>query len=260
MTTEPGLFVVHADDHAFHRGHAVFDTAEIVDGRLYDLDAHLDRFFASAAAARLTAPCSRAQVRRIVLETAAAGRSLYGHLRYWLGAGRGGLALSPTECVRPSLFVMAYKTAPSREPVAPVGVSVRTATSVRAPDAPFATMKTTNYLRHALAQMEADDVGYDYAVFTDGDGFLMDGATVTPGVVTEAGEFVVPPAGAGLEGCTAARVLAMLPKVSARRMGGGGKGWGDQPPSRGTMRPCFYKNHHLSTDSAGFKHPPTERY
>ena len=36
------------DDHMVHRGHGIFDTASIVDGKIYDLEAHLDRFIASA--------------------------------------------------------------------------------------------------------------------------------------------------------------------------------------------------------------------
>ena len=62
--------VLAADDHGVHRGHAVFDTLAIIEGRVYLLDAHLARFFNSAAAAGLTLPFSRSQVRRVVLETA----------------------------------------------------------------------------------------------------------------------------------------------------------------------------------------------
>ncbi|MEZ5419042.1 MAG: hypothetical protein R2708_17135 [Vicinamibacterales bacterium] len=47
--TDPALMVLLFDDHMVHRGHGVFDTASLVDGRIYDLDAHLDRFIQSAA-------------------------------------------------------------------------------------------------------------------------------------------------------------------------------------------------------------------
>ena len=46
------------DDHAIVRGHAVFDTCSLVNGRMYRLQIHLDRMFASASAARLP-PCER---------------------------------------------------------------------------------------------------------------------------------------------------------------------------------------------------------
>lgn len=40
--------VLPFDDHMVHRGHGVFDTAAIVDGKVYNLEAHLDRFVRSA--------------------------------------------------------------------------------------------------------------------------------------------------------------------------------------------------------------------
>ena len=42
--------VIPFDDHIVHRGHGIFDTAAIVDGKIYDLEAHLDRFLLSADA------------------------------------------------------------------------------------------------------------------------------------------------------------------------------------------------------------------
>ena len=48
IVTDPALMVIPFDDHMVHRGHGIFDTAGIVNGRIYDLDAHLDRFLKSA--------------------------------------------------------------------------------------------------------------------------------------------------------------------------------------------------------------------
>src|SRR5512134_4021633 len=59
IVTDPALMVVPFDDHMVHRGHGVFDTAAIADGKIYDLEAHLDRFLKSARTSRLTLPCAR---------------------------------------------------------------------------------------------------------------------------------------------------------------------------------------------------------
>ena len=48
IVTDPALMVLPFDDHMVHRGHGIFDTAGLVDGRIYDLEAHLDRFLGSA--------------------------------------------------------------------------------------------------------------------------------------------------------------------------------------------------------------------
>jgi 4-amino-4-deoxychorismate lyase len=52
IVTDPSLMVIPFDDHMVHRGHGIFDTAGIVRGRIYDLEAHLDRFMGSALLAR----------------------------------------------------------------------------------------------------------------------------------------------------------------------------------------------------------------
>ena len=48
-----GLYTIPIDDHAIVRGHAVFDTASIVQGHLYRHRVHVDRFFESAEKAGL---------------------------------------------------------------------------------------------------------------------------------------------------------------------------------------------------------------
>ena len=78
ITTDPGLMLVHMDDHLVHRGHAVFDTAVIVDGFLYQLSEHLQRFQHSAEVAGLILPYSIEQTHRIICETAAASKQING--------------------------------------------------------------------------------------------------------------------------------------------------------------------------------------
>lgn len=55
-----------------HRGHAVFDTVKLVEGHLYQLEAHLNRLLESAEKAGLQPPKSVDQMYRTILETAAA--------------------------------------------------------------------------------------------------------------------------------------------------------------------------------------------
>src|SRR5882724_3060084 len=66
IVTDPALMVLPFDDHIVHRGHGVFDTAAIVDGKIYDIEAHLDRFVRSAGLSRLPLPCSREEMCEII--------------------------------------------------------------------------------------------------------------------------------------------------------------------------------------------------
>src|SRR5574341_1795022 len=62
IVTDPALMVIPFDDHMVHRGHGVFDTAAIVAGKIYDLQAHLERFVRSAGTAKIPLP-SRDEMR-----------------------------------------------------------------------------------------------------------------------------------------------------------------------------------------------------
>src|SRR6266540_3625536 len=84
IVTDPALMIIPFDDHMVHRGHAVFDTAAIVNGMMYQLEPHLDRFLRSAALARIPVAMAREQMRQIILETAAASGRRQGAVRYWL--------------------------------------------------------------------------------------------------------------------------------------------------------------------------------
>src|SRR5687767_11574036 len=95
IVTDPALMVLPFDDHMVHRGHGVFDTAAIVNGKIYDLEAHLDRFLRSAALSKLRLPCSRDEMREIIVRTSAAGAKRDGSIRYWISSGPGNLGLPP---------------------------------------------------------------------------------------------------------------------------------------------------------------------
>src|SRR3990172_3964703 len=71
IITDPALMVLPLDDHMVHRGHAVFDTATLAHGMLYQLDQHLERLLRSAAMARIPVPFAPEKLRQIILDTAA---------------------------------------------------------------------------------------------------------------------------------------------------------------------------------------------
>src|SRR6187401_3701174 len=71
VVTDPALMVIPFDDHIVHRGHGIFDTAGLVNGRIYDLEAHLDRFLGSAERSKLKLFGSREEIRDIIVTTTA---------------------------------------------------------------------------------------------------------------------------------------------------------------------------------------------
>ena len=73
IITDPVAMSVPIDDHGFHRGHCVFDTANVADGKAFGLSMHLDRLLGSARQARIeTSGLEKDTLKRIILETVAA--------------------------------------------------------------------------------------------------------------------------------------------------------------------------------------------
>ena len=150
-------------------------------------------------------------------------------MRYWLGAGRGGFGLGSAECVRPSFYCAVFTTPLPARTMEPSGITVKTSKLVTAPDAASAVIKSVNYLRNAICQDEAEAAGYDVGVFVDEEGYVVDGSNASVGIITKAGEVVVPPFDRALAGITAGRVLELLPEArggTGRGGGGGGGGAG----------------------------------
>jgi 4-amino-4-deoxychorismate lyase len=206
IVTDPALMVLPLDDHMVHRGHAVFDTATLSHGMLYQLDPHLDRLIKSAAGARIPLPFPRERLREIVLQTAAASRQRDGSVRYWASAGPGGYGLGPAECVGSSFYVIVFKQEAYPDSYYREGIKLITSQVPIKPPL-FARIKSTNYLPNVLVVLEAKDHGADNGVFIDQRGMVAESSNMNVAFVTKERVFRHPPFDAILSGITIQRVL-----------------------------------------------------
>src|SRR5919106_6274846 len=208
IVTDPALMVIPFDDHMVHRGHGIFDTAGIVNGRIYDLDAHLDRFLKSAERSKLKLPCSRAEMRDIIMKTTAASGRRDGSIRYWLSSGPGSLELTPAAGSEPGFFVMVFAGLSYPQRWYAEGLRVMTTTYPIKPPL-YAITKSTNYLPNVLMQMEAKEAGFDNGVFIDPAGHVGEGSNMNVAFVTLDGAFKHPKFDHVLSGCTVLRLLEL---------------------------------------------------
>ena len=215
IVTDPALMVLPFDDHMVHRGHGIFDTAGLVDGKIYDLEAHLDRFLASAERSKLRLPGTRAEMREIIVRTAAAAGQQNGAIRYWLSSGPGSLELSPVPGADPGFFVMIFGGLSYPERWYTEGLKVMTTTYPIKP-ALYAITKSTNYLPNVLMQMEAKAVGLDNGVFLDAAGNVGESSNMNVAFVTRDGALRHPKFDHILSGCTSLRLLALAPALVVR--------------------------------------------
>lgn len=206
---DPAMMALPIDDHMVHRGHGVFDTAMLLDGHLYELDAHLDRFLRSAAQAKVGTPFPRDTLRSILVQMTAASGCRKGSIRYWLSSGPGDFLLSSSGCPGPAFYAVVI---PSDYAQCRDGVRAVT-TSVPMKPPLFATMKNVNYLPNVLSIMDAEERGAFASVWVDEQGYVAEGPMVNVAFVTQGGELVLPVFDKILSGCTAKRMIALAPKL-----------------------------------------------
>lgn len=212
IVTDPALMVLPFDDHMVHRGHGIFDTAGIVNGRIYDLDAHLDRFLKSAERSKLKLPGTRDEMRDIIIRTTAASGRRDGSIRYWLSSGPGSLDLTPAAGSEPGFFVMIFPGLVYPEKWKTDGVRVMTTTYPIKP-ALYAITKTTNYMPNVLMQLEAKEKGFDNGVFIDHDGHVGESSNMNVAFVSKDNVLVHPKFDHILSGCTSMRLLELARKL-----------------------------------------------
>jgi 4-amino-4-deoxychorismate lyase len=215
IVTDPALMVLPFDDHIVHRGHGIFDTAAIVDGKIYDLEAHLDRFLKSATRSKLRLPGSRDEMRDIIVRTTAASGRRDGSIRYWLSSGPGSLELTPAAGAEPGFFVMVFAGLSYPDRWYSQGLKVMTTTyPIKAPL--YAITKATNYLPNVLMQMEAKEAGFDNGVFIDAEGNVGESSNMNVAFVSAGGALVHPKFDHILSGCTSLRLLELAESLRQR--------------------------------------------
>ena len=212
IVTDPALMVLPLDDHMVHRGHAVFDTAILAHGMLYQLDQHLERLLRSAEMARIPLPFPAERLRQIIIDTAGASGRRDASVRYWLSAGPGGFGLSPAECVGSSFFVVIFGAEFYPDSLYSEGVRVVTSTVPIKPPF-FARVKSTNYLPNVLVVIEAKDHSADNGIFIDERGMVAESSNMNVAFVTRDRVFRHPPFDAILSGITVQRVLQLARRL-----------------------------------------------
>jgi 4-amino-4-deoxychorismate lyase len=215
IVNDPALMVIPFDDHMVHRGHGIFDTAGIVNGRIYDLEAHLDRFLGSAERSKLKLFGSREEMRQIIIRTTAVSGLRDGAIRYWLSSGPGSLELSPAAGAEPGFFVMIFGGLSYPARWYTQGLRVMTTTYPIKPPL-YAITKATNYLPNVLMQMEAKEAGLDNGVFIDDAGFVGESSNMNVAFVTQDGVLRHPKFERVLPGCTSLRLLDLARSLAGR--------------------------------------------
>lgn len=196
-------------DSSVQGGDAVWEGLRIYDGKIFQLDVHLDRLFASAHAMTFVNVPSREEVKAAIFETLEAnGMRDESHIRLTLTRGRKtSSGMDPKfNQYGPCLIVLAEWKKPVYEAS---GIRLITA-SVRRnnPQCVDSKIHHNNLINNILAKIEANVAGVDDAVMLDLNGFVSE-TNATNIFIIKNGDVLTPHADSCLPGITRAKVIEM---------------------------------------------------
>lgn len=196
-------------DSSVQGGDAVWEGLRIYDGKIFQLDVHLDRLFASAHAMAFVNVPSREEVKAAIFETLEAnGMRDESHIRLTLTRGRKtSSGMDPKfNQYGPCLIVLAEWKKPVYEAS---GIRLITA-SVRRnnPQCVDSKIHHNNLINNILAKIEANVAGVDDAVMLDLNGFVSE-TNATNIFIIKNGDVLTPHADSCLPGITRAKVIEM---------------------------------------------------
>ena len=216
IVTDPALMQIPLDDHLVHRGHGVFDTCTLSDGRLYRLGIHVDRLLQSASLARIEHSWTKEDIIQMVVDTASKTGIRDGAVRYWLSVGPGGFSPSPRECPEACFYCVIFDPMPLGVTDSdPLSAGIPEVTVRDTPMKPqlLATIKSNNYLLNVLTHMEAIDLGGTFGILVDDDGYVAESCVLKAVFITKDHTLRTPPFDGILFGTTVRRVMDLASEV-----------------------------------------------
>lgn len=196
-------------DSSVQGGDAVWEGLRVYGGRVFALDEHLDRLFASARALAFQEVPTREAVTEALFATLRANGMRDGaHVRLTLTRGRKVTSgMSPAfNRYGPCLIVLAEWKEPvyDRSGIRLVTSAIRR----NAPQCLDSKIHHNNLLNNILAKIQANHAGVDDALMLDVHGFVAE-TNATNVFLVRGGRLVTPHADSCLSGITRGKVLAL---------------------------------------------------
>ena len=183
-------------DWGFLRGDGVFDTTSAWNGRVFKLDAHLERLELSLRAARIPCPVPMEELRGIILETARRCGLPNAYIQTIVTRGQPPMGVRDLTQARPSLvvFVVPYVWILNPDQIRAGGRATIVSTRALPVQVLDPKIKSLSRQHFDLAMLQGKAAGADVTLMLDMDGRLTEGPGFNIFVVRD-GTLYSPPEG-----------------------------------------------------------------
>lgn len=199
-------------DHGLLYGDGVYEGLRAYGGRVFMIDAHLQRLKRSARCLGIDLPKTIHEIAALIEQGMERNNVSNAYIRLLVTRGIGPIGPDPTPCCDPQLILIVRDIPPLHgQRQGGIGVAL---SSVRrcGVDSATAQIKSLNYLPTILAKREAKRMGVDDVILLDPRGFVAEAPVANVFIVRD-GEALTPSRASGiLEGVTRAVVMDLLRK------------------------------------------------
>ncbi|MCG2704450.1 MAG: branched-chain-amino-acid transaminase [Candidatus Omnitrophica bacterium] len=204
-------------DHGLLYGDGVFEGIRSYNHRVFKLDEHINRLYASAKTIMLDIPLSKKEMQDAVIATLKKNHMDNAYIRLIVTRGPGDLGLDPRKCKRPTVVVITDNIVLYPDKYYKNGLEIITVPTRRnIPEALNPKVKSLNYLNNILAKIEAANAGFEEAIMLNSDGYVLE-CTGDNIFIVKNGELLTPPTYLGaLEGVTRDAVIGIAQAKSMR--------------------------------------------
>ena len=188
MTHEPLVYIngeykplsqasISVLDQGFLLGDGVFDVVSAWRGTIFKLDEHLDRFFQSLQAARLTTAMTRDEWRQAIVETVRRNELRDATIRFIVTRGIAKQVVADPRDYDPTIIIWAAPyifLADEEKRNSGIRLFISHLRSFT-PDTLDPRYKCLDRLHFQLAKIEALEAGYDDVIWLSADGYVGEG-------------------------------------------------------------------------------------
>lgn len=199
----PEQATVSVYDHGLLYGDGVFEGIRSYAGKVFRMEAHLDRLWYSAKAILLEIPYSKAELAAAIEQTLEANGIVDGYIRVVITRGSGTLGIDPKKCSAPRVIIITDSIELYPPEDYENGLEIVTVSTIRNHAAALSPrIKSLNYLNNILAKIEGHQAGCKEALMLNHKGEVAE-CTGDNIFLVRGGCLLTPPIDAGiLEGIT----------------------------------------------------------
>lgn len=204
---------ISIQDTGFLFGYGLFETMRSYEGFVYKLEEHIKRLSFSADFLKIPLPFPGATISETIQKALSINNLYDAYIKLILSGGiyTGKISQAPSE---PNFIIQTLPFVPYPDNWYKEGIKASIASIKKSSSSFIYTHKTLNFLENIIAKREAEEKGYQEAIFLNTEGFLTEGSTSNIFIVKK-GKVITPSLSSGiLPGVTRSVILALCNQQS----------------------------------------------